>query len=245
MKKTAILTGLIAFLSVTGYTQDCKVLLGAISVSYTGDCKGGKADGNGKATGLDSYEGQFKSGYPEGKGKYTWKTGDWFEGDWKKGAREGKGEMHYKRDLTEDSIIAGFWKKDQYLGRFEKPYIIINQSSKVGTVKVTKNVGYKEHDITIVVQSSTGGGMNISQKANVEDAPIASDIPKVKISGIDVQKGNFISQTDVDNSAKTAKSIFRTVEFPFRAIFRISDTHSVEIEFLEEGNYQIDVNILN
>lgn len=246
MRRIATIAIITAFYTGSGWAQDCKVIPGPISVSYEGECKNGKANGKGKATGLDTYEGDFVAGYPEGKGKYTWKTGDWYEGTWKKGAREGNGEMHYKQDLKADSVLTGIWKKDQYVGKFEKPYKIISQSSKVGTVKVTRNIGYKEHDITITIESTTGGSHVLSPNSiSSLPADALADIPLMKLTAVDVQKGNFNSQTNMDNSAKTSKSIIRTVEFPFRAIFRIADTHSVEIEFLEEGNFQIDISILN
>lgn len=89
---------LLAFvMTTTFFSQECKVMLSAISLSYSGECKDNKAHGKGKAAGQDIYEGEFKAGYPEGKGLYIWKTGDWFEGNWKKGIREGVGEMHFKQ----------------------------------------------------------------------------------------------------------------------------------------------------
>ena len=63
-------------LSTAAMAQDCVVSVAALSGKYEGDCKNGKADGNGKAMGEDAYEGAFRSGLPDGKGKYTWKNGD-------------------------------------------------------------------------------------------------------------------------------------------------------------------------
>ncbi len=221
--------------------QKCKVFVDALSLNYEGECKSDKANGKGKASGQDTYEGEFKAGYPEGNGKYTWKLGDWFEGVWKKGYREGKGEMHYKTQSGGDSVIAGFWKKDLYIGRFETPYKILSQTSKISTVKVTRNSGYKEHDITINMESTSGGSNNLPGNSG----GLLSDALKPKLTSADVQKGNFGSQSDMDNSAKSTKSILKMVEFPFRVSLRISDTHVVEIEFFEEGNYTVDISILN
>ncbi|MES2004697.1 MAG: hypothetical protein V4450_09255 [Bacteroidota bacterium] len=241
MRKITVLGLLAMILTSAGFSQDCKVLVNALSLNYTGDCKDNKANGHGKAVGQDSYEGEFKAGYPEGTGKYTWKVGDWFEGAWKKGLKEGQGTMHYKRDGNADSVITGFWKKDIYQGRFEKPFKILSQTSRVSSAKVTRNVGYKEHDITIVITNTSGGAATIGSKEATADA---TSNPKMKLSSIDVQKGNIGSQLDVDNSARSTKTLLRTVEFPFKAIFRI-DSESVEIEFFEEGNYLIEINILN
>ena len=211
-------------LTTAGISQDCKVMVNALSLSYTGECKDNKANGKGKAIGQDSYEGEFKAGYPEGTGKYTWKTGDWFDGVWKKGIREGKGEMHYKRDNKEDSVITGFWKKDLFVGRFEKPYAIISQSSKISTVKVTRSAGTTkdQFDITISIES-TSGGSSVAGKSSSGDN-VFSDIPKMKLTSVDVQKGHFNAQTDIDNLARSSKSILKRVEFPFKAIFRIADS---------------------
>ena len=63
------------------YAQDCKVLKESISGSYTGDCKKGRAHGEGTAKGEDSYTGEFKKGLPHGFGKYTWADGSMYEGD--------------------------------------------------------------------------------------------------------------------------------------------------------------------
>lgn len=223
--------------------QKCKVLIEALSLSYEGECRGDKADGKGKASGQDSYEGQFKSGYPDGEGKYTWKTGDWFEGNWKKGMREGQGSMHYKTG-NGDSVVTGFWKKDQYFGRFEKPFKLLNQSSKVGTVKIAKNAGAKENDITVIISSTSGGAANPSQRASDAQAT-AADQPKLKLTSVDMQKGNFVRLVAIDNTARQTKTIVKSVDFPFKATFRIDDIHTVDIEFLEEGNYTVEVNVLN
>ncbi|MGV8092965.1 MAG: hypothetical protein AB2L24_14000 [Mangrovibacterium sp.] len=50
-------------------TNTCKVLLTEISGSYEGECKKGLADGFGKATGVDQYEGELKKRLPEREGE--------------------------------------------------------------------------------------------------------------------------------------------------------------------------------
>lgn len=129
------------------------------------------------------------------------------------------------------------------MGKFEKPYSIINQSSRISTVKINQNKDFKQYDITIDMESASGGTGSIRQRAGEEAT--ASNNAIVKLTSVDVQKGNFISQTDISNAAKSNKSILRNVEFPFRAILRISDIHVVEIEFFEKGNYTVDIRILD
>ncbi len=99
------------------YAQDdCKVLIPELSGTYTGGCKKGLAHGKGLAMGIDSYEGRFTKGLPNGLGKYTWEDGTRYEGYWSKGVRDGKGTMTYPR-AGEDSIVAGIWNDDEYMGK--------------------------------------------------------------------------------------------------------------------------------
>ncbi|MDD7888013.1 hypothetical protein [Flavivirga sp. 57AJ16] len=114
--------------------QNCKVLLHTINESYSGDCKKGKAHGQGIAKGTDTYNGQFKKGLPNGFGTYTWSNGNVYEGAFKKGKKEGQGKLTFKND----SIITGFWKKDVYLGLFEKPYTKIDKSQNVSAFNLVK-----------------------------------------------------------------------------------------------------------
>jgi hypothetical protein len=244
--RNLFLTGALLAFAATGFSQDCKVSVSNLSLSYTGDCKGGKAEGQGKAVGIDKYDGEFKSGYPEGTGTYTWKEGSWFTGAWKKGLREGQGEMHYKTNEGKDSTITGFWKKDIYQGRFEKPFKVLNQTGRVSSVKVSKNAGNKSMEIAFTVSSTTSGtNQMVGTTQTTSDKATADfkDAPKLNLTEIDMSKGNYSTKTSVSNSAKEAKTVLRGVEFPFKAIFRVNE-HSFEIEFFEEGNYSVDVNIL-
>src|SRR6266852_3028718 len=112
-----------SLLSMPCKAQDCSVTLPALTGKYDGECKNGKAEGTGKVVGDDSYEGTFKAGLPDGKGKYTWKNGDSYDGQWTKGLKNCDGVMRYKL-AEKDSIVTGFWKKDKYIGLYEKPYVI-------------------------------------------------------------------------------------------------------------------------
>ena len=92
----------------------CRVNDPRISVEYSGDCKGGLAEGRGTAKGVNSYtgdfvkgdkngfgvykwnngacyEGQYKADKKEGRGIYVWANGDRFEGEFKNGEKNGKG----------------------------------------------------------------------------------------------------------------------------------------------------------
>ena len=95
--------------------NDCRVMVDDIAGSYEGDCSKGKAHGQGKAIGKDTYEGEFKKGYPDGQGTYTWINGNYYEGEFIKGKREGEGKMVFA-SVKEDSVQAGYWEDDIYQG---------------------------------------------------------------------------------------------------------------------------------
>ena len=64
-----------------------------IDGDYQGDCDQATelAQGQGQATGADSYVGYFVQGKPDGKGKYTWANGARLEGTFKNGKAHGAG----------------------------------------------------------------------------------------------------------------------------------------------------------
>lgn len=112
--------------------DDCKVLLPNLSGSYEGDCRNGMAHGNGKATGIDTYEGKFKKGLPDGNGTYIWENGDTYIGEWKKGLQNGLGKFKTSLD-GEDTVYVGSWSRNKFVGvRTIKP-------------KVTQQFGIDRH----------------------------------------------------------------------------------------------------
>ncbi len=95
--------------------EDCRVMVPALQGTYEGKCKNGLAQGKGTARGTDTYTGFFTKGYPNGKGVYIWASGDKYNGEWNMGIREGEGT--YTRTFDgKDSVIAGIWKDDLYVG---------------------------------------------------------------------------------------------------------------------------------
>ena len=228
MKK--IILAFLLFASFFANSQTCTVLSEALKGNYEGECKKNKADGIGTATGEDTYTGKFRNGYPDGTGKYIWKNGDWYEGQWKKGLREGKGIMHLISSDSKDSLLAGYWKKDKYIGKYETPYIIHNKTADIVQVNITMEKS-RLREIIITLESTRGGAMAIGRQ-----------IPKPTITSIDVVNGLFINQMDHSNMPKTNSTAIRGVEFPFRARFSIG-SELIEIEFLEEGNYAVDIKI--
>ena len=105
---------------VCSYAQEapCRVKTDDLAGHYVGDCLKGKAHGQGKAIGRDTYEGAFEKGYPQGKGTYTWMNGDYYEGYFEKGERQGAGKMVFA-SVKEDSVQEGRWKNDRWVGKEE------------------------------------------------------------------------------------------------------------------------------
>jgi len=108
MKKSIVLIlGII--LSITVFSQnDCSVLMPELAGQYRGECKKGLADGDGSATGTDTYQGTFRKGYPHGFGVYTYSNGSTYIGSFKKGIRDGYGLMN---DLSSGTRVMyyGLW----------------------------------------------------------------------------------------------------------------------------------------
>lgn len=218
------------FIAVTVQAQEtCKVGLDSLKGTYTGDCKGGKANGNGKAVGVDSYEGEFKNGVPEGKGKYTWSSGDFYYGSWKKGQKDGKGELHQFADGKEN-VVRGYWKKDNYRGEFENPYVIVNTTTDVGRIEVNK-VGDNESAISITVQNLRSGSTAASSSFQSSTIMTSNQITR----------GQYVTKSTNTLTNKEV-TVFRGVIFPFRAIFNFG-TAIVEMEFFEKGSWDVYIPI--
>ncbi|MEO6541654.1 MAG: hypothetical protein ABIN74_11700 [Ferruginibacter sp.] len=219
----------ISIKSVTAQTATCTVLLDSLKGTYDGDCKSGKANGNGKAVGIHIYDGEFKNGVPEGKGKYIWANGDYYYGNWKKGQKEGKGELH-RFESGKEIVVKGYWKKDNFKGEYENPYVVTNTTSDIGRLQVTK-MSSTEATISVTVES-LNSNQSLGSSAFATGTVMTSH---------QVTRGTYISKS---NNAMTNKEIttFRGVVFPFRATFNFGNA-IVEIEFFEKGAWDVVVPI--
>jgi hypothetical protein len=220
------------FFSINVFPQDCVVEMESLRGTYLGDCKKGKAHGKGKAAGLDSYEGFFKSGFPEGEGTYTWKNGNVYKGQFVKGFREGDGKMSYKRQNAVDSVVEGFWKKDMYMGKNEKPYTVYFQSKMITELEIAyKKDGFKQ--VTVFVQNTSGGGITVNE----------GELPKLKVDDVDLVKGSFGGRLSYNlNHVKKTESIIGDLDYPVRLRIKIG-SEEVDIEFREPGSYDVNVRI--
>ena len=218
---------------VNAKAQDCAVAMDALKGKYEGACKNGKAEGPGKATGTDTYEGNFKAGLPDGNGKYTWKNGDWYDGNWYKGKRDGNGKMFYKL-ADRDSLINGFWKKDVYAGKYDKPYILHYKTIHVTHLSATIQ-NKLLNQIDIILDSETG------------NSPIGASNPgamtsKIELSDMTVTAGTYLRRTQNDNYGKKVGYTLEEVTFPFRVTLTVGND-SVDLEFLEAGRWNVEIRL--
>lgn len=208
------------------------MLMPAISAKYEGECKKGKANGNGQAEGTDTYVGVFKDGLPNGQGIYKWENGNSYNGLWVNGKRDGEGTMTFKRGGKTDSLVTGFWKKDKYSGRYEKPYKVYNRS-----VQVTKSeVKFKPsntNDITVLLSNTTGNMPSMSGRVSA----------KASLTDVNIAKGRYIRLVNLFEKNQQTAYKLEQVTFPFRAKFRVGN-QEVDVEFMEDGEYTLDI-VLN
>lgn len=213
------------------YAQEavCKVMVDSLKGTYTGECKNGKANGTGKAVGINTYEGNFKNGLPEGKGKYTWSNGDYYYGGWNKGLKDGKGELHHFKNGIE-SLTTGYWKKGYYRGEYEFPFVITNVTSDIGRVQIEKMSDH-ESTISVTVENLATGssfGRNTFQTSTTMTAH-------------QVVRGQYVSKS-ANALPNKEITIFRGVIFPFRITMNFGNS-IVEIEFFDKGAWDVMIPI--
>jgi hypothetical protein len=229
MKQLLSLLFISCFLINNSIAQDCQVALETIKGTYAGECQNGKASGKGKAVGADTYEGDFINGYPEGKGMYTWKDGHYYIGMFKKGKMEGAGDMYYESASGKDSVITGFWKKDKYVGLYEKAFVVMSTTSRINRIdgRLSKKGGIGTINFTTTQQSAGTGAVSI--------------IPA--IGSFAVISGQYMTKTTsaLPNSMITR---LQQIDFPFRAIFYYNNGEYFEMIFNEVGDYDININLL-
>lgn len=194
--------------------QNCKVSHKNLNETYQGDCKKGKAHGKGFAKGTDSYKGEFKKGFPDGIGIYTWANGDVYEGEFKKGKKEGKGKLAYNT-TTKDSIVEGYWSKDEYIGVNKTPYKLLTKSENIVLVNFSRRP--KEH----------GNAIRLYFKKNDRQ------VPNPKINRVVATKGNYTNQRQLPNYLELAE-----VTYPIKLIIQY-ELESFEFEVFQPGTWKI------
>lgn len=211
--------------------QQCEVEKESIRGAYTGDCKKGKAHGQGKSVGVDSYEGSFKSGLPDGQGTYTWSNGSAYTGGFVKGLKEGKGIMTLKKEGVQDSVVEGFWKKDTYVGKYEKPWEVYSKTGSVRSVDIEYTPD-NVNRIKIIITNTTGGTKTTS----------GFEMPRFKVDNTIILKGFYQRITSLESHLKSTETSLMEVTFPLRVKLQIA-REEVEVEFLEPGSYSVNIQI--
>ncbi len=215
--------------------ETCRVMIPAISTKYEGSCLKGKADGQGKANGVDNYEGAFKDGYPNGKGLYRWENGDFYDGQWLKGKMNGQGIKTFRIPGKADSVLSGFWKRDTYIGKYEFPYIIHSQTNQIARIEIQKKMDSDENTITIELSNTSGGIPSLGVSA------IGS---KATITNISIMSGAYLRVVNIMDGPKGTTQKLTEVEFPFKARYSIG-TQEMVIEIIEPGNWLINTFLNN
>lgn len=205
--------------------ETCKVSVDALSGKYSGDCKDGKAHGKGKAEGLDSYEGEFKNGYPEGYGVYISADKETYSGNFKKGFKDGQGELKFVTKTGKDSTVKGFWKKNRYIGEYEKPYIVHDKTPRVNRV-----------DFSLTRNTQKIGIININ-------VYMISGSPAPEVSNIQVVSGDFVNRSNT-SLGKSNLVRLQQITFPLRLRLSFSNGETADISFNEAAEYELSIGIL-
>jgi hypothetical protein len=220
------------FVSFSAHSQNCEVDNQSLKGNYTGDCKKNKAHGKGKAVGTDTYEGEFKNGLPDGLGTYVWPNKSMFTGKYAKGLREGKGVMTFKMEGRQDSVVEGYWKKDIYIGKNEKPWEIYSKTGSIRDVDVDFTAD-KLNRVKVIITNTTGGVSGLG-----------GNVPPIKVDNLLLIKGSFQRQNSLESHLKSTETTFHDVMFPFRIKLQMS-REEIEVEFFEPGSYTINISINN
>jgi hypothetical protein len=143
---------------------------------------------------------------------------------------DGKGKMNLKTGTGGVSLLVGFWKKDKYIGEYEFPHKVQDQSNNVVRV-----------NISIIDKGDKTGNINITSSQAISSASGPNNAVPF-IAEINVISGQYISKT---SSIITKTSVMRLQQmiFPFRARFIYNTGHVFEAIFNEKGNYEVNVNL--
>lgn len=214
MKKQIIFLAVIALFAFTYQANaQCKVLLESIAGKYEGGCKKGKADGQGKAIGKDTYEGQFKKGLPNGEGTYTFANGDVYVGEFKNGKKDGAGTLTIK---DKGEVIKGYWKDDEYIGKDKFTYKIYNKSPFIISARFSRKQGPDE--ITFVFLK---GGKVVNMSG----------------FGLVTLEGSFGNIVD-NGRSKTVNS----VAYPYWGTAAF-EGKKIEFKINQPGSWRIEINL--
>ena len=91
--------------------------------------------------------------------------------------------MRYKL-ANKDSIATGFWKKDKYIGLYEKPYMVYKNTIHLTEI-ACKKVNNSFNQVEIFLTSESGGMIS----------SLTSDpVPKPQITVFEIISGNYLEK---------------------------------------------------
>ncbi len=220
-----IISTLLTLVVLCGFTlvpedKETKVLIPTINKKYKGNVKKGLAHGEGEAWGeTDHYKGMFKKGYPHGKGIYTWGNGNKYNGEFVKGKMSGQGELRIKQETKPDSVLTGYFKNNDYIGKYKEPYRTFSEQG-IRKVDFQKNAG-EINQVAIMVYA--GGQQIAAQQISVRD-------PK---NTIKENRGGNLTLTNVVFPLEQVNVSFSVGQFSYNLTF----------EIFEEGNWTVIISV--
>jgi hypothetical protein len=168
---------------------------------------------------------------PDGKGTYTWSNGSAYTGGFVKGLKEGKGIMTLKKEGAQDSVVEGFWKKDTYIGKYEKPWEVYSKTGSVRSVDIEYTPD-NVNRIKIIVTNTTGGARTSS----------GFEMPRLKVDNVQVLKGFVERTTSLETHLKSTETSLLEIRFPLRIKLNIA-REEIDIEFFETGSYSVNIQL--
>ena len=195
------------------------VLLKSINKTYEGKTKKGLAHGKGKAFGeKDRFEGYFKKGYPHGQGTYIWGNGNKYTGQFSKGKMNGKGELIIKHSNgLPDEIKTGYFKNNEYIGKYKDSYKIISESG-IRNIDFNKKGGQlNQLSFEVYSNGQRVSGLTIQEKNNT------------KIDNI----GGYQTMTNINFPLERVEVSFSSNGINYNLIF----------DLYEKGNWQVVITV--
>lgn len=156
MKTKTLILAFLLSLTTSMYAQkDCTVVPKKLIGEYTGDCKKGKAHGQGVAKGEDTYKGEFKKGLPHGKGEYYFGDSAVFIGTFRKGERDGFGKFI---SLTSNDTLSGIWSAGNFLRKqLHEVMFEVGKTQNVGSHSVQRVGDGADITVDFVIKATAAG----------------------------------------------------------------------------------------
>ena len=130
--------------------------------------------------------------------------------------------MHCLTPENTDTTISGFWKKDRYIGEYDKPYYIYYSSSPINKIEA-KLLRKGGDNISFTIRTLIGG--------------------VTTITGINVLAGSYNGKNDM-KMAITSITNLQQVQFPFRATFYFSNGSTAEILINEKASWDFEIEMI-